>query len=237
MQVRRTVVVHTILAGHMVRVDATRRNEAGVQVMTMGQLAARLAGGLLQPIDLNVLTETVRDTLPDVEMGELEPIKDLPGMPAALEFLEHNSATESQDIGLQTHGGIIVGYVSRQGEPFVPEAGRLAAPIDRLAVGVDVAYRLVARTEEDLVILPVGGTRHLVIDVEPDVPERELLRTIRWSCEALLGVIVASNEICGGNQMNDAIRQAFDELSLVLKPDLDGPDTTKGSEGDAGNEQ
>jgi hypothetical protein len=81
---RRTVIVHTILAGHMSRVDAARRNEAGMQVMTMGQLAARLAGGLLQPVDLDVLTETVRDALPDVEMGELEPIKDLPGMAAAV---------------------------------------------------------------------------------------------------------------------------------------------------------
>lgn len=81
---RRTVIVHTILAGHMSRVDAARRNAAGVQVMTMGQLAARLAGGLLQPVDLDVLTETVRDALPEVEMVELEPIKDLPGMPAAV---------------------------------------------------------------------------------------------------------------------------------------------------------
>src|SRR5258708_72900 len=81
---RRSVIVHTIFAGHMSRVDAARRNEAGVQVMTMGQLAARLAGGLLQPVDLDVLTETVRDALADVEMGELEPIKDLPGMPAAV---------------------------------------------------------------------------------------------------------------------------------------------------------
>lgn len=77
-------MVHTKLAGHMSRVDAARCNEAGVQVMTMGQLAARLAGGLLQPVDLNVLMEAVSDTLPDVEMGELEPIKGLPGMPAAV---------------------------------------------------------------------------------------------------------------------------------------------------------
>lgn len=72
MQVRRTVVVHTILAGHMVRVHVARRNEAGVQVMSMGQLAARLAGGLLQPVDLNVLTEAASDALPDIAMGELE---------------------------------------------------------------------------------------------------------------------------------------------------------------------
>lgn len=84
MQVRRTAVVHTILAGHMIRVYAARRNEVGVQVMTMGQLAARLAGGLLQPVDLNVLAGAVSDALPEVDMGELEPIKGLPGMPAAV---------------------------------------------------------------------------------------------------------------------------------------------------------
>ncbi|SDE68845.1 PD-(D/E)XK nuclease superfamily protein [Bradyrhizobium brasilense] len=84
MQVRRTVVVHTILAGHMARVNAARRNESGVQVMTMGQLAARLAGGLLHLIKLDVLTEVIGNTLQDIEMGELEPIKDLPGMPAAV---------------------------------------------------------------------------------------------------------------------------------------------------------
>src|SRR5438445_760604 len=48
---RRTVVVHTKLAGHMSRVAAARGGENGVQIMTMGQLAARLAGGLLRPVD------------------------------------------------------------------------------------------------------------------------------------------------------------------------------------------
>jgi hypothetical protein len=46
---RRTVVVHTKLAGHIARVAAARAGENGVQIMTMGQLAARLAGGLLRP--------------------------------------------------------------------------------------------------------------------------------------------------------------------------------------------
>src|SRR3984893_9880698 len=81
---RRTLIVHTILASHMSRADAAPRNETASYCVWMAQLAARLAGGLLQPVDLDVLTETVRDALPDVEMGELEPIKDLPGMPAAV---------------------------------------------------------------------------------------------------------------------------------------------------------
>lgn len=77
---RRTIVVHTKLAGHAARVAAARGAESGVQIMTMGQLAARLAGGLLRPVDPDALSEAVRESLPAVSMGELEPIKDLPGM-------------------------------------------------------------------------------------------------------------------------------------------------------------
>ena len=77
---RRTVVVHTKLAGHMARVAAARAGENGVQIMTMGQLAARLAGGLLRPVDPEALREALREALPAVAMGELEPIKNLPGM-------------------------------------------------------------------------------------------------------------------------------------------------------------
>lgn len=61
---RRTIVVHTRLAGHMARVDAARASAHGVQVYTMGQLAGRLAGGLLAPIDPDSLRDAVRDALP-----------------------------------------------------------------------------------------------------------------------------------------------------------------------------
>lgn len=56
---RRTIVVHTRLSGHMARVDAARRGEHGVQILTMGQLAGRLAGGFLQPIEGNELQKAV----------------------------------------------------------------------------------------------------------------------------------------------------------------------------------
>ena len=80
MAARRTIVVHTKIAGHMARVDAARNSENGLQIMTMGQLAARLAGGLLRPIDTEALTDAVRVSIPTVDLGQLEPIKDLPGM-------------------------------------------------------------------------------------------------------------------------------------------------------------
>jgi hypothetical protein len=57
---RRTIVVHTKLAGYMARIAAARAGQGGVQILTMGQLAARLAGGLLRPIDPEALTDAVR---------------------------------------------------------------------------------------------------------------------------------------------------------------------------------
>lgn len=80
---RRTVVVHTVLSGHMVRVAAARRGESGVQVMTMGRLAARLAGGFHRPIEEEALQEAVRAALPLTDLGELERITSLPGMARA----------------------------------------------------------------------------------------------------------------------------------------------------------
>jgi hypothetical protein len=77
---RRTVVVHTKLAGQAARVAAARAGESGVQIMTMGQLAARLAGGLLRPIDPDTVRDAMRDALPVVDLRELEPIKTLPGV-------------------------------------------------------------------------------------------------------------------------------------------------------------
>ena len=64
----------------MARVEAARAGESGVQILTMGQLAARSAGGLLRPIDPDDLKIAVREALASVQLGELEPIKDLPGM-------------------------------------------------------------------------------------------------------------------------------------------------------------
>jgi Family of unknown function (DUF5677) len=65
-----------------------------------------------------------------------------------------------------------------------------------------------------------GDTRHPVIDVVPDVTERQLLRTVWWSCDALLGVAIAFNEIVGGTKMNDALRQAHEGLHVRSKSDL-----------------
>ncbi|MDE2068502.1 MAG: hypothetical protein KGK01_16810 [Bradyrhizobium sp.] len=72
-----------------------------------------------------------------------------------------------------------------------------------------------------------GDTRRFVLHVVPDVSEKDMLRTIRWGCEAFMGVIVACNEMIGGTPMNDAIRQAFDDQQLALGVEPDKPSAGK----------
>ena len=55
----------------------------GLQIMTFEQVAARLAGGLAQPVDDDTLREAIAVVLPEKALGELDGIKALPGMVAA----------------------------------------------------------------------------------------------------------------------------------------------------------
>jgi RecB family exonuclease len=133
---RRSVVVHTKLAGHMLRVDLARRSEIGVQILTMGQLVARMAGGLLRPVDPDVLLETARVALSAVDMGELEPIKDLPGMPSAA------AATFDKvwraDVRLSESGHPRLAALARLEDEIV---SRLPASMRRPSELVDLASR------------------------------------------------------------------------------------------------
>jgi hypothetical protein len=100
---RRTIVVHTKLAGYMARVHAARANDSGVQILTMGQLAARLAGGLLRPIDPQDLKTAVRDALAAVQLGELELIKTMPGMVRATVGTLEKVWSAGIDLSCQAH--------------------------------------------------------------------------------------------------------------------------------------
>ena len=77
---RRTVVAHNRLTMRELRLAAARDRRHGLQIMTFEQLAARLAGGLARPVDDDTLREAIGTVLPDTELGELDGIKDLPGM-------------------------------------------------------------------------------------------------------------------------------------------------------------
>ena len=77
---RITFVAHGRLAMREIRLEAARRCRHGVQVMTFEQMAARLAGGFLEPIDADALRIAVRQALPVTDLCGLDGIKDLPGM-------------------------------------------------------------------------------------------------------------------------------------------------------------
>lgn len=77
---RRTVIVEGPLAFRMRRIAAARHAEAGVQIMTLPQLAARLAGGFTRPARSEDLDPAIRSALEAGGFADLESIRRLPGM-------------------------------------------------------------------------------------------------------------------------------------------------------------
>jgi hypothetical protein len=78
--VRNTAVVFGRLQSRELRLTAARHRAAGLQVMTLEQLACRLAGGFCRPIDDEALRKALQAALEGTALGELDEIKLLPGM-------------------------------------------------------------------------------------------------------------------------------------------------------------
>ncbi len=84
---RRTVIVSGGHAAAARRLQAARQKEHGLQVLTVEQVAQRLAGGFLRPVDGDTLARLAGEAvaaIPAVELGDLAGIAELPGLPAAL---------------------------------------------------------------------------------------------------------------------------------------------------------
>jgi hypothetical protein len=77
--IRRTIIVEGPLAFRMRRIDAARRREAGVQIVTLPQLAARLAGGFIRPARSQDLGPAIRVALEAGGFAQLERVRQLPG--------------------------------------------------------------------------------------------------------------------------------------------------------------
>lgn len=76
---RRTTIAHGRLALREFQLEAARTAAHGRQILTFEQCAARLAGGLVHPIDSTTLRAAVQAVLPDTPLSELDAIKSLPG--------------------------------------------------------------------------------------------------------------------------------------------------------------
>jgi hypothetical protein len=77
---RRTVIVHGRSSRREHRLAAARDRRHGLQILSIEQMAVRLAGGFIRPIDDKTLRSTLQTVLPATALGELESIKSLPGM-------------------------------------------------------------------------------------------------------------------------------------------------------------
>lgn len=80
MTIRHTIVAHGLLAKRELRVEAARGRLNGRQIMTFEALACRLAGGFASPIDDEALRDAIQRSLPETDLGELDSIKELPGL-------------------------------------------------------------------------------------------------------------------------------------------------------------
>lgn len=80
---RQTIITQGRLAARALRLEAARNGRLGVQILAIEQVAARLAGGFTQPLDDDTLLGTLQAVLPDINLGELDKIRMLPGMAGA----------------------------------------------------------------------------------------------------------------------------------------------------------
>ncbi len=79
---RHTYLVTSRLARNHALLEAARAQAHGRQILSPAQAAARLAGGFLQAIERETLKEALHEVLKEeaLDLGELNAIRDLPGM-------------------------------------------------------------------------------------------------------------------------------------------------------------
>lgn len=100
---RRTAVVSGPLAFKMRRTAAARAGDHGLEVLTLPLLAARLAGGFIQPAPTDALQGAVKAALAEGGFAEIEAVRQLPGTPRAM--LRTLTAAWRADVRLQDRAG------------------------------------------------------------------------------------------------------------------------------------
>ena len=180
MLVRETRVIHSRLSWRKERGEAAIKRRHGLQTVAIEQLAARLAGGFLQPINSDSLKEAIGEAIA-IDLGEFNEIKTLPGFPrAAATTLEKVWATglKLTELGSSTDVNVHsrIDAVSRL-EAHVLE--RLPSSMRRPADLVEIALqrmrhakglfgpiRILGRTEMSQVWRPLLAALNTVTDVQ-----------------------------------------------------------------------
>jgi len=82
MLMRETIIIHSRLSWRQVRGTAAIERRHGLQALGIEQLAARLAGGFLQPIDSDALKDAIGEVITE-DLMEFNDIKTFPAFPRA----------------------------------------------------------------------------------------------------------------------------------------------------------
>ena len=80
---RQTIITLGRFAMRELRLQAAREASSGLSILTIEQFVARLAGGFVRAIDKDTLRATIMRVKENTHLGELEPIKSLPGFSRA----------------------------------------------------------------------------------------------------------------------------------------------------------
>ncbi|MBL8199773.1 MAG: PD-(D/E)XK nuclease family protein [Chromatiales bacterium] len=94
-----------LITGHLVRqhaaLEAARESTHGLQLLTPAHLAARLASGFLTPIPTESLQSAVHAVLsdPTIDLGDMAPLRDLPGMVRAVTATLQRAWVAGIDLG------------------------------------------------------------------------------------------------------------------------------------------
>ncbi len=84
---KRTLIVAGGTAAAARRLEAARKGQHGLEIRTIEQVAQRLAGGFLRPVDGDTLARAADEAIramPAADLGDLQVIAGLPGLPGAL---------------------------------------------------------------------------------------------------------------------------------------------------------
>jgi hypothetical protein len=80
----RTAIIERPLAYQMRRLAAARASESGLQILTLPQMAAHLAGGFTYPVTAEQTEPGIQAALEDGGFAELDHVRQLPGMTRAV---------------------------------------------------------------------------------------------------------------------------------------------------------
>jgi RecB family exonuclease len=80
----RTAVIERPLAYQMRRLAAARASKSGLQILTLPQMAARLAGGFTYPVTAEQMEPGIQIALDEGGFAELDHVRELPGMTRAV---------------------------------------------------------------------------------------------------------------------------------------------------------